>query len=90
VELVPNERVVETIEFETTDPGLRGEQRITTTLRDTDGGTDVVVVHDGLPSSVPIRDNELGTRMALAKLAELVEVQVARADAPAGDGPRVR
>jgi uncharacterized protein YndB with AHSA1/START domain len=90
VELVQDERVVEAIEFETTDPGLRGEQRITTTLRDADGGTDVVVVHDGLPSGVPIGDNELGTRMALAKLAALVEGQVARAAQPTGDGPRVR
>lgn len=32
--LVPNEQVVEVVEFETTDPGLRGEMTITITLTD--------------------------------------------------------
>jgi len=71
--LVPDERVVEVLEFETDDPALRGEMRMTTTLTDVDGGTDVVVVHEGLPDAVPAADNETGTRMALANLARLVE-----------------
>jgi hypothetical protein len=37
------------------------------------GGTDVVGVHDGLPRGVSIADNETGWRMALARLATLVE-----------------
>jgi uncharacterized protein YndB with AHSA1/START domain len=73
VKLVPNEQVVEVVEFETTDPTLRGEMTITITLADADGGTDVHAVHDGLPSGVPIADNETGWRQALAKLAALVE-----------------
>src|SRR5438105_12464618 len=32
VKLVPNEQVVEVVEFETTDPALRGEMTITITL----------------------------------------------------------
>jgi uncharacterized protein YndB with AHSA1/START domain len=47
--VVPNERVVEVVEFETADPALQGEMTITITLADVDGGTDVVAVHDGLP-----------------------------------------
>jgi hypothetical protein len=35
-QLVPNERVVEVDEFETTDPTMRGEMTITVTLSDTD------------------------------------------------------
>ena len=58
---------------ETTDPALRGEMTITTTLADADGGADVLLVYEGLPRGVPIADNETGTRMALAKLAALVE-----------------
>jgi uncharacterized protein YndB with AHSA1/START domain len=73
VKLVANEQVVEVVEFETTDPALRGEMTITITLTDADGGTDVVAVHDGLPRGVPIADNEAGWREALAKLAALVE-----------------
>jgi uncharacterized protein YndB with AHSA1/START domain len=71
--LVPNEQVVEVDEFETEDPALRGEMTITTTLVDADGGTHVLVVYEGLPRGVPRADNEIGTRMALAKLAAFVE-----------------
>ena len=71
--LVLNEQVVEVLEFETTDPELCGEMTLTATLVDADGGTDVVVVHEGLPGGVSTIDNETGTRMALAHLATLVE-----------------
>lgn len=74
-ELVPDERVVEVIEFETADPALGGEMVITTHLAEVDDGsaTEVVVVHEGVPDVVPPADNETGTRMALDKLARLVE-----------------
>jgi uncharacterized protein YndB with AHSA1/START domain len=72
--LVPGEQVVEVFEFETADPGLRGTMTLITTLTDAGaGGTDVHMVHQGLPDAVPPADNETGTRMALAKLARLVE-----------------
>jgi uncharacterized protein YndB with AHSA1/START domain len=74
VTLVPNERVVEAVEFETADPALRGEMTITTILSDAaGGGTDLVAVHDGLPPGVSPADNETGWQMSLAKLAALVE-----------------
>jgi uncharacterized protein YndB with AHSA1/START domain len=73
VKLVPNEQVVEVDQFETADPALSGEMTITITLADADGGTELVAVHDGLPSGVSPADNELGWRLALAKLARLVE-----------------
>ena len=73
VKLVPNEKVVEVDEFETTDPAMRGEMTITITLADADGGTDLLGVHEGLPSGVSTADNETGWQMALAKLAALVE-----------------
>jgi uncharacterized protein YndB with AHSA1/START domain len=73
VTLVPHERVVEVVEFETTDPALRGEMTITMTLADVDGGTEVLAVHDGLPPGLSSTDNEAGWREALAKLAALVE-----------------
>ncbi|HWF29247.1 MAG TPA: SRPBCC domain-containing protein [Mycobacterium sp.] len=78
IELVPDERVVEELEFETSDPALHGAMRMTTALADADGGTDVIVLHEGLPPGVSARDNEIGTRMALDKLAALVESRVTR------------
>ncbi|MET8457874.1 SRPBCC family protein [Streptomyces parvulus] len=71
--LVPGERIVEVLEFESADPAFQGAMTMTTTLTDADGGTRVEVVHEGLPDAVPAADNETGTRMALAKLAALVE-----------------
>ncbi|KVH73296.1 SRPBCC family protein [Burkholderia ubonensis] len=73
VTLVPNELVVEIDAFETDDPALRGAMTITITLSDDAGGTRIDAVHDGLPPGVPAADNETGWRMALAKLAALVE-----------------
>jgi uncharacterized protein YndB with AHSA1/START domain len=73
VKLVPDEQVVEVVEFETTDPAMQGEMTITTTLTDADGGTEILAVHDGLPRGVSPADNELGWRLSLAKLAALVE-----------------
>jgi uncharacterized protein YndB with AHSA1/START domain len=73
VKLVPNELVVEMVEFETTDPALRAVMTITTSLADAVGGTEVLAIHDGLPRGVSRTDNEAGWREALAKLAALVE-----------------
>ena len=73
VTLVPNERIVEVVEFETTDPGMQGEMTITITLRDVDGGTELAAVHDNLPPGLSSADNETGWRMSLDKLAALVE-----------------
>jgi uncharacterized protein YndB with AHSA1/START domain len=75
VTLVPDERVVEIDEFETTDPALLGAMTITITLADRDGGTDLLAVHEGLPRGVSPADNETGWRMALDKLAALVETR---------------
>jgi hypothetical protein len=47
--------------------------RIATTLIGARGGTDLVVLHDGIPPGVSAGDNEIGTKMALDKLAGLIE-----------------
>jgi uncharacterized protein YndB with AHSA1/START domain len=73
VKLVTNEHVVDVVEVETTDPTLQGEMTITTSLADSDGSTDVLAVHDGLPPGLSSADNEAGWQEALAKLAALVE-----------------
>ena len=72
--LVPNELIVELSEFETEDPALRGEMKVTITLAEAEGGgTEVVATHEGLPPGVPTAGNEAGWRLALAKLAAFVE-----------------
>jgi uncharacterized protein YndB with AHSA1/START domain len=74
VKLVPDEQVVDVVEFETSDPALRGEMTTAITLTDAeDGGTDLPAVRDRLPPGVSPADNKVGWEMALAKLAALVE-----------------
>jgi uncharacterized protein YndB with AHSA1/START domain len=81
--LVPNERVVELVEFDTADPGLRGEMTITTTLADGEDGhtTELTAIHDGLPATLSPEENEMGWRSSLAKLATLVETNWAAVQA---------
>ena len=76
IKLIPNEQVVEAMEFETDDAAMRGEMTVTFTLTDADGGTEVLAVHDNLPSGLSPADNETGWRMALDKLAAFVEAGV--------------
>jgi uncharacterized protein YndB with AHSA1/START domain len=73
IRLVPNQQVVEVLEFETDDVSMRGEMTVTFTLSDVDDGTDVLAVHENLPPGLPPADNETGWRMSLEKLARLVE-----------------
>jgi hypothetical protein len=61
------------VEFETTDPALRGEMTITIALADSHGGTEILVVQGGLPRGLSTADNEAGWRSSLGKLAALVE-----------------
>ena len=73
VERESDVRVVERIEFESSDASIGSSMTMTTTLRDVPGGTEATVVHEGIPDLIPRADNELGTRMALDRLARLVE-----------------
>jgi len=84
--LVPDVQVVEVFEFETADPALRGTMTMTTTLSDVDTGTDVLIVHEGIPDAIPAADNETGTRTALANLARLVEGRSGGASRPTSPG----
>jgi len=72
VDLVPNERVVEVLAFETADAALQGEMTITFTLRAVEDGTELTAVHENVPPGVSPFDNDIGWRMALGKLAGFV------------------
>ena len=75
VTLIPDEKVVEIDEFESSDPTMSTPMTISFTLTDEDRGTNLLAVHEGVPESVPAADNELGWRLSLLKLAELVELR---------------
>lgn len=77
VGLVPGERVVQTIEFETDDVSMQGAMTVTYTMFDgPHGATRLVATHANVPRGVRPEDNELGWSMSLGKLKTLVESRV--------------
>lgn len=73
VALVPGERIVEAIEFESQDPGIAGVIRMTVSLVDVGGGTRVSLLFENIPAGIRPEDNEEGSRQSLKKLADLLE-----------------
>jgi len=74
VELVPYSKIVEVVEFESQAPAFAGEMRLTVSLADVDGGTDVTILCQDIPIGIRPKDNELGCRESLQKLVALLSV----------------
>jgi uncharacterized protein YndB with AHSA1/START domain len=70
-EFVEHERLVEVLAFESPDPAMQTTMRIITTLSPVDGGTRLDATHEGLPDAVSDRDNAMGWRDSMQKLAAL-------------------
>ncbi len=73
VELIPYERIVEVIVFESQEPRFAGEMRMIVSFGDADGGTEVTVLCEDIPEGIRPEDNEMGCRESLQKLAALFE-----------------
>jgi len=72
--LVPEREAVRVAAFETTDPAMQGWMTIAIRLADAPGGgTEVRAEHLGVPPGIAPADNETGWRMALDRLAALLE-----------------
>jgi uncharacterized protein YndB with AHSA1/START domain len=74
VELTPHERIQYTDRFD--DPNLPGEMKVAIALRKVSCGTDLEIVHEGLPDVIPVEDCTLGWQESLSLLAQLVEAEV--------------
>ena len=74
LELVPNERIVHTDEFD--DRNLPGTMRVTVSLKQVSCGTELNVVQEGIPDIIPLESCYLGWQDSLALLAKLVEAEV--------------
>ena len=74
LELVPNEKIVNTDVFE--DTNLPGEMRTTITLKAVACGTEFTAVQEGIPSMIPLEACYLGWQQTLQLLALLVEANV--------------
>ncbi len=73
VELRPYEKLVEVFVFESQQPEFAGEMRMTWSLADADGGTEVTVLCEDIPKGIRLEDNEVGSKQSLRKLAGFVE-----------------
>jgi uncharacterized protein YndB with AHSA1/START domain len=69
VELAPPCRIVEAVNFVTTDPAFFGEITMTVTFEEVSGGTEVTLVFENLPPGLRAEDNEAGSRLSLEQLA---------------------
>ena len=74
IELVPNERIRYTDQFE--DPNLPGVLEVTVSLKPVMVGTDVSIIQSGIPDAIPLEMCYLGWQESLAQLATLVEPEI--------------
>ncbi|MFP3920419.1 MAG: SRPBCC family protein [Dichotomicrobium sp.] len=73
VELVPGERIVQQVEFESANPAFAGIMTITWRLAAVAEGTDVTVLCENVPEGIRREDHETGLRSSLANLAAFTE-----------------
>ncbi|MBM4176447.1 MAG: SRPBCC family protein [Ignavibacteria bacterium] len=74
IELIPKEKLVITDEFD--DPNLPGTMKTTVSLKNVSCGTEIKIVQEDLPESIPMDACYLGWQESLDLLAKLVEADV--------------
>ncbi len=75
LELIPDERIVERVEFESGDPAFAGAMTITTTLAEVAGGTEVTILCEDVPSGIKPADHQRGLASTLRNLAAFAEAR---------------
>jgi uncharacterized protein YndB with AHSA1/START domain len=74
VELVRGERIRLADKFD--DPALAADMTKTITLRTVSCGTELEILHEGLPAAIPAEMCYLGWQESLVQLAQLVEQEI--------------
>ena len=74
MELIPGERIRLADKFD--DPGLAADMTKTITLRTISCGTELEILHEGLPAAIPAEMCYLGWQESLVQLANLVEQEI--------------
>ncbi len=73
VELTANQKIVQTITFDSSNPVFSGEILMEVTFEAKDSGTRVTILFKNIPPGIRPEDNETGTKLSLEKLALYVE-----------------
>jgi uncharacterized protein YndB with AHSA1/START domain len=71
--IVPGERIVQDIDFESDDPAFRGTMRMEWSVHSVDDGTLVEIVARNVPPGVRARDHAAGLTSSLANLSAYLE-----------------
>lgn len=74
LELVPNEKIRHTDEFD--DPNLPGQLMVTITFKEVFCGTELNIVQEGVPAVIPAEACYMGWQESLELLAKLVEPEI--------------
>lgn len=72
VDIVPNDRVVQAVDFVSEDPAFAGTMTMTWTVRTVDGGTRVEITADDVPDGISADDHAAGLTSSLDNLARYV------------------
>jgi uncharacterized protein YndB with AHSA1/START domain len=73
LELVPGERIVQQVEFESEDPAFAGAMKMTWTLTAIPGATEVAISCENVPEGIRKEDHEMGLKSTLENLAAFTE-----------------
>ena len=73
VEVVPDERVVQAVDFESDDPAVAGTMTMTWAVTPVAGRTRVDLVADDVPAGITAEDHAVGLWSSLVQLAAFVE-----------------
>ncbi|MCK9200798.1 MAG: SRPBCC family protein [Gallionella sp.] len=74
LELVPSQKISYSDKFD--DPNLPGVMKTTVTLTPVSCGTEITIVQEGVPETIPLEMCYLGWQESLAQLANLVEPEI--------------
>ncbi len=73
IELIPNEKIVEAVEFESADPSFAGTMTMTAIFTAVANGTKVTFTAENVPTGISDVDHRTGMDSSLKNLANLVE-----------------
>jgi uncharacterized protein YndB with AHSA1/START domain len=73
LELVPDRKIVQSVQFESDAPGFAGEMTLTWQLNPVPEGTNVMIAAENVPDGISRADHEAGFAATLANLAAFVE-----------------
>jgi uncharacterized protein YndB with AHSA1/START domain len=73
VTLVPDQRIVQVVEFESEDPAFAGAMTMTWSLTPVRGGTEVSIRCGNVPEGIRKEDHDQGLRSSLENLAAFTE-----------------